>query len=1305
MNRRSSVRRKRIALASAAALIVSVVQGVALLGVSPASASTLITNGDFEQSLTTGWTQSGTPTGVTATSALNPGGNGGFASIVAQGTCWSAFNTSGLVLPGTHSARIRAAAPTTSTTWTGILTSDQFTAGNSVTFDAESETSGTTHPVPSTLTVNILDPTNSDAVLSTQVVSPNVVQLPGPTGCTSATPPAGGFSSHTIDTSSWAGTPIKVQFTQHSKYAGLGYFTLVDNVATVNAAGLSITQAENSGPVLVGHDTTYNFTVHNAGPDPANSLTVTDVLPAGTSYAATQPADTGWTCNELPVGTVTCSLASPLGSANDVALGIAVTAAGPSGAISNAAMASSPDDPASPVASNTVTTIVGAADLSITKSGDPGPVAIGQDLTYGFTVTNAGPDEATNVILTDVLPANTSFATSQPPSDPGWACAETEAGSGVVDCSFTGSMTAGTSAVNIAATLNGPSGQVSNTATVSSPNDTATGNNTSNSIATIVGVADLSISAFSGSPDPVQTSHNITYDVTVHNDGPNAATDVTVTDTLPSGTTFVPAGSGTEGWSCAAPTDTVVCSPTGNGPLPTGDSTFPIVLQAPNTVGHLPNTVTAGSPNDNNLENNSATTSTVVGTANLSLTMTDNPDLHVATGALYTYTLDVNNSGPDPAVDVVVTDDLSLNGVTNITPSGTGWTCAATLGVVTCTPTGNAPLATGHSTITISTNAPSAEGTISNTATVSSPSEIAPGDESGSQSVEVGIADLRTSQTQSASVGPILAPVTSTSDVYAGRNITYVVTVHNDGPDLATVPHVTDTLPSDFTFSSSSGTGWSCSGTTSVTCDGPNISSHGSADVTIVASVSSALRHGALARTNTATVSSSIFDNHPGNNQSTLGVMVDTVPEPPTITQVTPDSGGAGVAWNASTLITATGGTGLTGFKIKRCVASSVMPNDCTSSQSDAATTPSPISASAFSALVTGLSNGTYYGFNVVATNDVGESDQSPAYPSTGGSTLPTASADSQRLSASGLGTADNGFSGGALTCNPNDPNYFVSCKDIVNKYTFSNTSDAFKLISVSVVPSAGAACAKVDLNPADGAAFGTQIPGECPIPKTITSDYPLTAAKKLHLEYDQLDGAETTAKEGAPCTSLKLMTGGTPVFPLMCNDANFTKYSYQAIGGGLTNFCELAVRGNASNQLPLSQTGWTAKHPCAYIYFSAIRIPGFDLGTAPVAATPNSPTAKRNYTGTVAGGYPIPCTALGCDPIVVIGSSIAAGITLNLTIGGKTQVVRPWCDKSLSYAPCVFKWMWLNSGTASGNNDIQIQTYMPGDASRTITG
>ena len=49
------------------------------------------------------------------------------------------------------------------------------------------------------------------------------------------------------------------------------------------------------------------------------------------------------------------------------------------------------------------------ADLTLALSASPSPVHSGANLTYTITVTNKGPDFATNVLVTDSVPGGATF--------------------------------------------------------------------------------------------------------------------------------------------------------------------------------------------------------------------------------------------------------------------------------------------------------------------------------------------------------------------------------------------------------------------------------------------------------------------------------------------------------------------------------------------------------------------------------------------------------------------------------------------------------------------------------------------------------------------------------------------------------------------------------------------------------------------------------------------------------------------------------------------------------------------------------
>jgi uncharacterized repeat protein (TIGR01451 family) len=68
-----------------------------------------------------------------------------------------------------------------------------------------------------------------------------------------------------------------------------------------------------------------------------------------------------------------------------------------------------------------------AADLKVTATASPNPVAHGANLTYTLSVTNNGPDVSDGDTLTDVLPANTTFVSS---STSNGSCTHPAVGSG-----------------------------------------------------------------------------------------------------------------------------------------------------------------------------------------------------------------------------------------------------------------------------------------------------------------------------------------------------------------------------------------------------------------------------------------------------------------------------------------------------------------------------------------------------------------------------------------------------------------------------------------------------------------------------------------------------------------------------------------------------------------------------------------------------------------------------------------------------------------------------------------------------------
>lgn len=141
------------------------------------------------------------------------------------------------------------------------------------------------------------------------------------------------------------------------------------------------------------------------------------------------------------------------------------------------------------------------ADLLVTKTCDPGPVAPGSVVNCSVTVTNAGPNEAQNVSVTDDLPPGLSLVGT--PGSGGFSC-------GVGDpftCTL-GSLAPNTSAAfSFSTTVSGdvtPGSILSNPATVSaSTPDPNSANNTASASTSVVA---CTIRAPATSPAPPATT-------------------------------------------------------------------------------------------------------------------------------------------------------------------------------------------------------------------------------------------------------------------------------------------------------------------------------------------------------------------------------------------------------------------------------------------------------------------------------------------------------------------------------------------------------------------------------------------------------------------------------------------------------------------------------------------------------------------------------------------------------------------------------------------------------------------------------
>jgi uncharacterized repeat protein (TIGR01451 family) len=275
-------------------------------------------------------------------------------------------------------------------------------------------------------------------------------------------------------------------------------------------------------------------------------------------------------------------------------------------------------------------------------------------------------------------------------------------------------------------------------------------------------------------------------------------------------------------------------------------------------------------------------------TADLQLTQTASASA-VAAGAQYTYTEVVKNNTSSETVPTQTINVYMQTPPNTVYEAyaGTNWTCtnpgAGAVGPIVCTfDTTLASGATANTlTITFEVTTGTAAGTtILNSATVTNST----------------LED--TNPTNNTSITSIIVEPTTTSDlavsmsvsptpVFVSSNLTYTITVQNLGQATAPVTTgvLTDTLPTGVTFvSSSASAGWSCSGTTTISCNITAVMTMGStATITITVTTPSS----ATTLTNTATASLS-GDPNPNNNSATAYTVVQP------LVCATPGKDGAG---------------------------------------------------------------------------------------------------------------------------------------------------------------------------------------------------------------------------------------------------------------------------------------------------------------------------------------------------------------------------------------------------------------------------
>jgi uncharacterized repeat protein (TIGR01451 family) len=355
-------------------------------------------------------------------------------------------------------------------------------------------------------------------------------------------------------------------------------------------------------------------------------------------------------------------------------------------------------------ATNSVSVVLNAsptsgADVAIASlTANPQPALVGSNLTYSIEVVNSGPQDATNVSMTDTLPPGVTFASAT-------ATQGTCAGTSAVTCALGSLPSPSFVSVTVVVTPN-QAGSIVDTASVTATEpDLVPNNNTASVTSTVVLPADLAVTN-TASASSITLGSNISYTLKVTNNGPASATNVMLADDVTSSVNVV-SFTQSQGSCPAGPSSG--CNLGTLAPGATATATFVVT---PNAAGPLTSIASVGADQpDQNTSNN---------VANVTVNVTD-------------FTLTPASGTVTAQTGQQVTDILTLTGES-------GFSGAATL---RCAVTGPAPLATckvSPSSVMLGSSA------VTSTLTITAPATLAalafPQDEGSHYTIYAGILPL-----------------------------------------------------------------------------------------------------------------------------------------------------------------------------------------------------------------------------------------------------------------------------------------------------------------------------------------------------------------------------------------------------------------------------------------------------------------------------------------------------------------------------------------------------------------------------------
>jgi len=607
------------------------------------------------------------------------------------------------------------------------------------------------------------------------------------------------------------------------------------NGSAVADANLTLSKVlQTTGTIYDGEHVTFQIQVGNTGPDAAQNVVISDSSFSDLSNV---------TFSTPTVGTLSggnWNIASLASGATDT---ITVTGTiSNAGAFSNTASATTTtyqatDPTGTPVTAAANGTAVADANLTLSKVlQTTGTIYDGEHVTFQIQVGNTGPDAAQNVVISDSSFSDLSNVTFSTPtvgtlSGGNWNIASLASGA--------------TDTITVTGTITN-AGAFSNTASATTTTYQATDPTGAATTSTVNGsaVADanLTLSKVLQTTGTIYDGEHVTFQIQVGNTGPDAAQNVVISDASFSDLSNVTFSTPTVGtlsggnWNITSLASGVTDTITVTGTIAHAGAFS-------NTASAITTTYQAADPTG--IAITASASGTAVAAANLTLTKTLQTTGTIYDGEHVTFQIQVSNTGPDAAQNVVVTDttfaDLSNitfgTAPTGTTASGGTWTIGSLASNATDTITVNGII--------------SHAGAFSNTA-----------------SLATSTYDLNTTTSSTVTGTAVsscdLAVTINNSSVIPGANDTYTLTVTNNGPDAVNSFTLSNSLPAAFlnaAYTASAGSFNSSTGAWT----GINLGTGQSLTLSIAGTLSSSAT-GSLVDSATVTAPSGVLDSNSSNN-------------------------------------------------------------------------------------------------------------------------------------------------------------------------------------------------------------------------------------------------------------------------------------------------------------------------------------------------------------------------------------------------------------------------------------------------------